>query len=87
MRLGKWTLSVAIFYRCWCEDHKQNHPTGIKFPFLFIKYPFGGWLVRVLWIEARRWGKVYQVGRTDATPLPNFTCIEGVLPIPKKAND
>ena len=87
MRLGKWTLSVSIFHRCWCEDHKRNHPTGVRFPFLFIKYPFGGWLVRVLWIEARRWEKVYGVEGVNTTPPPNFTCIDGSLPIPRREND
>ena len=89
MRLGKWTLSLAVFYRCWCEDHKRSHPTGIRFPFLFVRYPFGGWLVRVLWIEARRWGTLtlYSMQRSDATPAPKFSCVEGSMPLPKKAND
>ena len=76
MRLGKWTLSLAVFYRCWCEDHKRSHPTGIKFPFLFIKYPFGGWLVRVLWLEARRWGTLTVY--STVTPPPKFACVESV---------
>jgi hypothetical protein len=87
MRLGKTEISLKLFWKCWCPDHGKEHVTGLRFPFLICSYPNGGRVVRFLWIEVRTWGQPYATKRTDATPLPTFTCIDGALPIPKRRVD